>query len=660
MKSLSSFTNLPAILSYVINNKFCFLKSKKLSRNADLDLIYRIQPVSGVKFEDVFWKLGDGYMTCIHIYSTPSEDLTRHWLYELFAMPNVITTIDVRPLKLSDIQEDIKRVVDDSLSVLEKTENVIEMKEAQNKIEAVNDILNEAMRMGNTLLALDLRVFVSGHSFAKCEENRDRIHNTLKDNGFYKNKVNLNEMKEEYLSLFQSPAFIQQTPSGRDGLTCPANVLAMGAPFYQVGWQDTPGYYLGDVLQSADPGTVIFNPFQKDAYRSSYDMFICGEKGTGKSTTIKRLIEQISSTGNKVRVIDVTGEFEAVVRNLGGSVIKFDSNGMNGILNLLEILRMDDSDTQNYLMHISKLSHIYRLLKPDCSHEELEIFKNLLKKLYVEFGIIENISTNNYQNITGLNSNKYPIFSDFLDLIDREIKILSNNNTSENAYILKSVLSIKIVINSIVNNYGSLFDGYTSIPDVVSADVISYDISDIVKLEDKIFDMQLFNVLSMAYDSCMEIGSQMKKLYDEKKINFYDVTRHVIILDECHLSINVNKPFAIKRMLDIMRQDRKFFIGVYLATQNIADMCRNGTDNTTKDITTLFEATQYKMIFRQDANATQYLQQAFNNILTPLQIDEIPILENREAYLVLTPRQIVRFKTKDIDSAKLAYYGGGA
>ena len=470
----------------------------------------------------------------------------------------------------------------------------------------------------------------------------------------------MNKKKNTSISLIP-PDFIQRTQSARPGFPLPSNVFAQGLPFDDTGWEDPYGFYLGDTPSfSSEVGTLIFNPYYKDGYRSSYDMFICGVKGSGKSTIIKYLIEQEASTKNKIRIIDVTGEFCNVVKNLKGVVIKFDAEGNNCILNFMEILRMDDNDTQNYLMHITKLSNAYKLLKPDYTEEEIKVFTSILKKLYVKFGIIESESTNRYENITGLPSDRYPIFSDLVELLEDEINMLSSSQTVESKYTVKLLIKVKITIRSLVKNYGTLFDAHTNIPDVMNADIISYDISDLISLEDSVLDMMLNSALSMAYDSCMDEGMRMKKLYDNNQINYEDIVHHTIILDECHMAINVRKPFAIDRMRAIMKQDRKYFIGVYLATQNIADMCRDGNSNATTDMKTLFEECQYKMIFRQDPGAIQYIENAFNSILTTRQIESIPLFANREAFLVLNPAQTIRFQTKEMSPTKLAYYGGGA
>lgn len=642
------------MIRYVINNKFLFLKQQRLDEGADLNLMYNIQPLFGIKPEDTYWRLGDAYMTCIHIYSAP-EEIQRHWLYDLFKLDNVITTVDIRPLKVVDTKEAIKRQIDENKS-REGTNDVLEYEDITDNVDKMYNLLNEIRKNGNIMLGVDLRVYVMGQSFFEMEQNVERVQFLLSDYEFKEFGRNLNEQKEEYLSLFVSPGYIQKTLSARAGLPVPSNIMALGMPFHYVGWQDPNGFYLGDTENYNDYGSVIFDPFHLDRLRTCYDAFISGVKGTGKSTMIKDIIEHVVAMGNGARIIDVTGEFEGVVRNMGGVIVKFDSEGRIGILNLLEILRMDENDTKNYHMHVSKMDLIYRFLSPSCSEQEVKMFKAILKKLYVKFGIISSEDDNKFDGITGLEHTKYPIFSDYLNLVDEEIKSLENEESAVKEYTIKILLAIKLTLEDLVKNYGSIFNGYTTIKSFEHADLVSYDLSDIVGMD--IFDMQLFNVLSMAYDSCMTVGTKMKYLYDNKKIRLENVKHHLLILDESYISINAEKPFAVKRIREIMSLCRKFFIGVYLITPKISDICKANT--VSDDIKDLFMQCQYKMIFRQEALSVPDIEAAFSHILTPVQIEEVPKLDKRELYLVLSSAQTIRMKMKEVPDYKLAYYGGGA
>lgn len=662
MKILSGANNLgntADIVKGVINKIFPFI-NKKIEEDYDDNLLYKIQPIGGIQPHENYLTLGGGYVTCIHIYAAP-ETISRHWLYPLFQLDNVIPTVDIRPLKTSKVKDKIKKTYEEHLTRYTDARDILEAKDANSAMNRLERLLDEISQLGNVILAVDLRLYVSGRTFYELEERVDEVQRLIAKKGFADFSRNINEQTTEYTSLFTSSDDMQKTLSARAGLPVPANILAQALPFYFSSMQDSRGYWLGSTYTASGEGCVFFDPNYIDGYyRTSYDLLICGKKSSGKSTTLKTLVEQQVATGNRIRIIDVTGEFGNLVNKLGGVVIKMDGSKDGGILNPLEILRMGDNDTQNYLKHISKLDLMYRLKKPDCKDKEISMFKKLLKLLYVKFGIIESEDTKVYENITGLDSKKYPIFSDLLVLVRDELNKLTDRTTVEAEYNIKVLCDIKSVVEEIVSSLGALFDGYTSIPDIVDADVVAFDIQEVSKMGGTTYDMQLFNVLTMAYDSCMSLGLKMKELYDSGKIKTEDIVHHLIILDESQKSINYTKPFAVDYIFDVMSQDRKYFIGVALSTQNLTNVCSENDDPVSAQIKALFELCQYKMIFNQSASAIPAIQKTFQNILTPEQISRIPYLEKREMLFVVSPVMTLQLTCKEVSKERLAYYGGGA
>ena len=142
-------------------------------------------------------------------------------------------------------------------------------------------------------------------------------------------------------------------------------------------------------------------------------------------------------------------------------------------------------------------------------------------------------------------------------------------------------------------------------------------------------------------------------------ISAEDVVHHTIYIDECHKTINSRKPFVVRRMLDIMRQDRKYFIGVWLATQNIADMFPDRNSVAADDLKTLFSLCQYKLIFKQDYKAVELIDEVFGAHITPAQRAQIPNFGKRDCLLnfdIIT----IQMTCKLLSDEKLRYYGGGA
>ena len=643
---------------FIIDKRF-LKTSKHKADDRNFELLYKIQPVGNVKAMNKHIELGDGYMTCLRIYAVPDE-LVRNWMFSLFKRSNCITTIDFETLDRVEVKKNIDRAISENKSRLYDAKKESEGDEAANTVARLKTLLAEVNQLGNSIKAIHIRLYIYGRTFEELENNRVAIEAGLYDDEFAKYAVNVNEQGAEYRSFFLPISEQQKTFSERKGLPCPSNIAAFGIPFHYVGWRDKYGFYIGDTPESAGSGPVFFSPYVIDNYRTSYDCLFAGAKGKGKSTMMKYFIEMDLAMGNKVRIIDVIPEFLELTKNHGGIVIKLD--GIAGDrLNPLEILRMDDDENQNYLKHMSKLGHMFRLKYPSADNDTIDVFKNLLYKLYVKFGIIKPKEDLSSQQITGLNPLAYPIFSDLLELVKAEIDLYEDMAKEKESakIVIAQLVKISSAISDIVNVYGSIFDGHTTIKNLLDADIIAFDISKISDLEPEIYDMQLFNVLSIAYDSCMTTGMKMKRLHDRKEIDARDIVYQTIYIDECHKSINSRKKHSVERMLDIMRQDRKFFIGIRLATQKVADLFPETTGETAEDLKALFSQIQYKFIYNDDEEGLKVIRRAFGSVISESQLDTLKKMGKRE-FLLNFGTTTLHVIGKTISEERLMYYGGGA
>ena len=287
---------------------------------------------------------------------------------------------------------------------------------------------------------------------------------------------------------------------------------------------------------------------------------------------------------------------------------------------MLQIMKSDEFDGVSYNRHISNLNTIYKLLVPDASQSELVWFEKLARKLYIKFGIIPKDERQNITIVTDLSANQYPILADLLDVIKEE-KSLHNSDDEAFTYIYK----IELIIENLITNYGYIFNGHTSIEDILSNQIVFFDIKNLSNLKPEIFDAQLISSLSLCWDNCIKIGQPMKKLYDEGKISLRDVRHFMVMLDESHKTINANKP-----------------------------------SNTAIDrIKVLFDLSQYKFVLNQDPNAIETIDKVFRNSFTESELREIPRLSKGETILSIQSDRNIAFSI-DCTARELELFRGGA
>ena len=93
----------------------------------------------------------------------------------------------------------------------------------------------------------------------------------------------------------------------------------------------------------------------------------------------------------------------------------------------------------------------------------------------------------------------------------------------------------------------------------------------LAEMEETVYDAQLYNGIAVCWDNCLEVGGKMKRLWQEKKIAWEEITRTLLLIDEAHKSINARKLSIVAALILMLREAGKLFVGVGLASQSIRD-----------------------------------------------------------------------------------------
>ena len=339
--------------------------------------------------------------------------------------------------------------------------------------------------------------------------------------------------------------------------------------------------------------------------------------------------------------------------SLGGNIISLD--GSDGFLNMLQIMMSNEQDGVSYSQHCSKLNTVYRFLVPDATQQEVIIYEKLIRKLYVRFGIIPEDEQVGALVLTDLAADKYPILSDLLQLIKEEKPKYKEENAESYAYICK----IELVIDNLITNYGHIFNGHTSIGDILADQIVFFDIKNLGNMKTEIFNAQLYSSLYLCWDNCIKIGRPMKELYENGKISLSDARKFLLMIDESHKIINTNRPYAVEQVSQFAREARKFFGGIYFASQSIRDFVPEGSDSTAVDkIKVLFDLSQYKFVLNQDTNAINTIDRVFGHSFTQSELADIPKLSRGQTILSIQGYRNIMFNVECTDDEINLFRGG--
>ena len=639
------------------------VEKRKQKLGYDPYLYEKIQPQGGICFRDPkFVMTGTGYEACLHIYEFPRQ-LNDYWMSKFCNLNNTVVTVDISTDNVIEVKKNINRSMKEQQFRYMEARDFQERYDAKQRYQEMERLYDEINSMGEVIKLVHVRIFVTDQSFARLEEKVKSIAVRLESNGFL-TAIYLNETKREWLSMYQSYQEQQKEFFSTYGQPLVSNALASGDPFHFSSLEDPTGNLLG---KTPCGGNVIFDEFTKTKTRLYYNELVIGTMGSGKSTLLKKRFKANAVRGNYVRTFDISGEFTNLTKVYGGKVIKLD--GTNGILNPLEILKADENEGISFTRHISKVSTIYKFLtEGQADTQEIILFEELLREVYQKFEMeLRNGKVS--RKVTGLPATSYPTFSDLLAYITEKIDGMKETEYDEISLSLaKKNLErfdkIRMVIQNIVHTYGSLFDGHTSIDNILDEQIVTFDISTIKEMKASVFDAQIFNMVSLCWDNCVTNGKLMMERMNlpqenPEHLEFEDTTKFLMIIDESHRWLNTRKPQALESITIYLREARKYFGGIMLASQSIRDYVPEGSGaEAIDDLKKIFELTQYKFIFHQETNVLGLFDRIFENTVTQSQRDRIPKLEVGETILCISSDRNLEFKVHLTNEENRIFQGG--
>ena len=575
-------------------------RTKKPER--DMNLLNEIKPAGGITFKDVkYITTGSGYEGCIHIYKFP-ENIDTYWMAKVCNINGTVALVDISTDNMSEVKKNLNKSMKEQVGRKIGARDFAELYDADKRLDEMKRMYDEIKSYNEVIKLVHIRIFLADRSFESLEKKIKNIMDKLETDSGFLTTIYLNESKSEYKSMTRSYKKQKEEMFFPKGQSLTATGVAHGDPFHFSSLDDETGEFLGTTP--------------------------CGGNGA---------------------------EFTILTKTLGGKVIKLD--GSEGILNPLEILKAGDDENISFTRHISKVSTFYKfLVGGSVDAEEIAEFEDVLKQLYSSFGLWSDDRRN--IQCTGLPAASYPTFTDYLNFLTESMEEMQNEKYShlEEQVVAKTLLlrdKIRKVIKNIVDTYGSLFDGHTSIDNILDEQIVTFDISTLKELKDEVFDAMIINIISLCWDNCVTNGKLMLNMLREGKIKLWDVTRFLILIDESHRWLNAKKTHALDLVSVYLREARKYFGGIGLASQRAADYVPEGSDSdAVNKLKNIFELTQYKFVFRQSSNAKKLLYQIFDGELTGTQIEKIPKLEIGQCILLISGDKNIEFKvhlTKDED-----------
>lgn len=637
-------------LKLMLSNYLKFENERVLQKPPTEELNKLILP-EGLEIRSNCLKVGEKYVTSLQAYRFPAyiSDLL---FAELFSIGNVRVTLDIN-FKIKDVvKKEIQQSMDELASrhIVDKSSasgvsNAYEYNDLQELFVAID-------RSNEQIVSSTIRFWLSSYTEESLQTQVSDLKKILTDNGIDV-MIPENDMEYEFKSL--------TIPSDPIGQSIPLyETLAKQFPFYYQSLIDENGTYCG---QTGTGGQVILDTFKIDKAggRESFDTLLLGVKGSGKSVTLKAMIQNIIALGHKGFVLDVDREYGGLAEVLGGKIIKFGKfSKLNPLQLRVTVVKSIEADgaaeetENNFTLELSRIETFLYQYNPELTTFAAEEFKTLLQLVYADRGIYSET------DLTTLSPEDFPIFSDVLDKL--RTKLYShyesddvntvNDKLSENKRNAYEVL--EVTLKGLAEGvYSSIFNGISNI-DINNENFVIFDVRDISEMSDNVYNAQLFSILSLMWGEICNNKIRNQMITDERERSYI-----VSLIDEAHRFINTKNSQAVEYITKLVRRARKYDAGLWFASQSILDfMPASSTSEETDKMRTIFSLVQYKMLMKQPESSKQTLLSVFPQF-TESEIDNTAIFKAGETLLSLgSGKNKIRFE-RLIPPHDLAVFGGG-
>ena len=579
-------------------------------------------------------------MKHVYIFMIIPETVKECWLNPIIDFKNIITSIDIITFDTAEAQRAVGKSINEQNSRINSAKKEEERLRALNKKANLEKIYENLLQGADSLKNFYIKIYVKEKTLQKLNTKISTIAGKLKGKSF-KTVIAPNEQFFEWRSLYLPARIYNQGLYKREGKTAFNETLAGGNPFNFADFKDPKGTYYG-LTFAGRRGVVLLDVFNASAKRTSYNHVIVGKSGSGKSTFLKKMLIDRAMRGDSVWIFDVMGEFTEIINDLGGKTIDVNGSNTNRI-NTLEIFKTSDNIETVLAQHFSKIEIIYSLLVPDSTIFEKNLLTDIIKDVYKTKGILKKSDLLEFTKpLSEFKSSDFPIFSDIVKVINERIE---ENKEKKYMYdTVKTYKKIQMGLRTLTEEYGNIFNGFTSIENLDKEKILSFNLNDIKEMKDEIVSGVLFNFLLLSWSKINVKGNKMKNLYEKGNIDEDDIEHSLLIIDEAHRIINSKRAKEVELLLQFVREGRKLFAGLALASQGILDFVpENASSESLSKMKTLFEQSQYKWIFNQDNNARKRLYEIFGESLSESDIANIPKQKKGEVTLTMGD-ETIRFK----------------
>ena len=540
----------------------------------------------------------DGAYTTVMLINNYPADLQNLKLAQIISrLDDVDISFDIIKKPKREAQNEIEKSIDELSTrhiTNRKTKEFLDTDTEKEKLIYIRQaIANDKEQM----LFLTIRIIITRNSVEELSDAVENIALELSDDGI-DCFIPFNTMRDEYIN-FVRPDNPIETPFPL------YDTFSLQFPFYFQSHLDEDAMLFGTSITG---GLIALDFFKRTAYRASYDIMLAGAKGSGKSVTLKSMIQDQLLLSNKVLCIDLEGEYDDLARIYKGQIIRMNKSSLINPLEIRQVVSSaadEDADREtNFASELSRIITFFYYFIPTITEFEADVLTDLVMDTFREHNI--DAST----DIEQLSPSDFPTLSELLKLLRSYLYSDSksvNTDLSENRVnaLERLEVSLKVLCEG---SYSSMFNGTTNI-DISDSDFIVFNVKDLSQMEQRVYDAQLFNILSLMWRETaanVEHNRNIFSRWDRRKITS--------VIDEAHKFISSDSAQVTAFIETLTRRARKYEAGLLFATQSITDFNPPKTEKegeAANKVRTIFGLVQYKIILKHSNEKLSALIESF-------------------------------------------------
>ena len=519
------------------------IKSEKNKKDIPISdihsLLSMLTSVGGITFKNSKLIVGS---TIGRIYSASrfTANLNYNWLVKIMNCTESITCITFNLGNSNELADALSRAVSYGLKDAVSTKDARMQKQSIKQAEDSDELLSMLEQEGASIGQVSILTMPFTDDEDELEEVCRRVSMMYA----------VNRIKLRPLGQLQQEAFKTLSPYYPPDTRIldiserimPLQTLMGGSPMTVNIYKDDNGLYFA---KTVDGGIMALDLFKRENDRTNSNFVITGKPGTGKSTAVKHIIENLYMLGVKILLIDPEREYKDLCKNLGGSWI--DCGGGVAKINILEVKTVpadeDDEKDQLYTSgenvlanHLRTLDIFFATYIPSLCDLDKARLKKTLIELYTEFNI------NWETDVSTMVSTDFPIFSDLYRLLEEKSK-------TDVGYENLTALLFDIAMGA----DSFLWNGHTNID--INNNFICFDTHTLNNAGDNVKRAQYFNILTL----CWKIISENR----EEAV--------ALVSDETYILIDPEIPQTLMFLRNISKRCRKYNGLLAVISQSLVD-----------------------------------------------------------------------------------------